>query len=97
VVTAPAMRRSTCGSASIMAGPENVKLLISRSQTLRVGQYSGQYKREREDYKQLCPSCYCRMDMKDMCRQGHLYTKTNTHVTSRGIVAALHVGKRGSG
>jgi hypothetical protein len=37
------------------------------------------------------------MDMKDMCRQGHLYTKTNTHVTSRGIVAALHVGKRGSG
>jgi hypothetical protein len=45
---------------------------------------SGQYKREREDCKQLCPSCHRRMDMKDMCRQGHLYTKTNTHVNSRG-------------
>lgn len=45
---------------------------------------SGEYKRERSDYKAMCPSCHRLFDQKDMCRKGHPYTAKTTHVNNRG-------------
>ena len=45
---------------------------------------SGNYLRERTDYKPLCPSCHRRMDMKNKCHRGHEYTKENTITNCRG-------------
>lgn len=45
---------------------------------------SGKYKREREDYKQLCPSCHRRLDHGNFCRKGHEYTIENTYIRKEG-------------
>lgn len=45
---------------------------------------SGKYRRDREDYIQLCPSCHRRMDAKNKCRKGHEYTAENTYTNNRG-------------
>jgi len=45
---------------------------------------SGEYKREREDYFVLCPSCHRLYDQKDQCRKGHPYKIETTHVNKRG-------------
>lgn len=45
---------------------------------------SGNYERERNDYKALCPHCHRLMDIKGMCRKGHTYLKETTYVNSRG-------------
>ena len=45
---------------------------------------SGNYKREREDYKQLCTSCNVRESKKDYCKNGHHFTKENTYIRPEG-------------
>ena len=37
---------------------------------------SGEYKRERSDFKQLCQSCHKKQDMSKVCKRGHLYEET---------------------
>jgi hypothetical protein len=39
---------------------------------------SGEYRRSREDYMELCPSCHHRMDWGNFCSKGHEYTPQNT-------------------
>lgn len=47
---------------------------------------SGEYKRERSDYMQLCPSCHRKFDLrKPYCKHGHLYTPETTYIDSRGF------------
>ena len=46
---------------------------------------SGKYKREIEDYIQLCPSCHRKLDLnKKICPQGHKYDEKNTYITKQG-------------
>lgn len=45
---------------------------------------SGEYKRERSDYKAMCPSCHRLFDGKNKCRKGHDYKPETTHYNSRG-------------
>lgn len=50
---------------------------------------SGDYHRERSDYKQLCPSCHRRFDNPhpNHCRRGHEFNAENTYwyVDGEGI------------
>ena len=46
---------------------------------------SGEYKRERDDYICLCPSCHRKMDLKKThCPQGHSLNEGNLKINSRG-------------
>lgn len=45
---------------------------------------SGDYKRERKDYKAMCPPCHRRFDTGNKCRKGHEYTPETTLVNNRG-------------
>lgn len=45
---------------------------------------SGEYKRDRSDYRQLCPSCHRKIDQGNYCRKGHEYTPENTYVRKEG-------------
>lgn len=46
---------------------------------------SGEYLRNREDYKVLCPSCHRKMDLKsDYCKNGHKYTIETIYITKQG-------------
>jgi len=42
------------------------------------------YKRIRDDWIQLCPSCHRKFDAKDVCRNGHRYEPGNLRIDSRG-------------
>lgn len=47
---------------------------------------SGEYKRERSDYRCLCPSCHRKMDLvSSHCKNGHL-REGNTRYNSRGHI-----------
>lgn len=45
---------------------------------------SGEYKRERWDWIQLCMSCHRKMDRKPCCRHGHIYTVENSYFRPNG-------------
>jgi hypothetical protein len=45
---------------------------------------SGEYKRNRDDYKVLCPSCHRLYDQNNKCRNGHEYKPETTHINARG-------------
>ncbi len=45
---------------------------------------SGEYKRERSDYKVLCPKCHRLFDRNNKCQKGHDYTTENTITNIRG-------------
>ncbi len=45
---------------------------------------SGEYKREREDYKAMCPRCHRLFNIKNKCRKGHEYTPETTLINIRG-------------
>lgn len=45
---------------------------------------SGEYKRERSDYKVLCPRCHRLLDQGGKCRKGHEYKPETTLVNNRG-------------
>jgi hypothetical protein len=45
---------------------------------------SGRYKREVEDYIQLCPSCHRFIDKGNYCKRGHEYTEENTYWRKEG-------------
>lgn len=45
---------------------------------------SGNYEREREDYRMLCPSCHRSMDYGNTCKRGHEFTVKNTRTTKEG-------------
>ena len=55
-----------------------------RASRLEWANISGEYKRERSDYKVLCPSCHRLMDINGKCRKGHPYTPESTKINSRG-------------
>jgi hypothetical protein len=44
---------------------------------------SGEYKREVNDYKQLCRSCHRTMDNGDLCKRGHKLTEENTSIKQK--------------
>ena len=59
---------------------------------------SGEYKRDREDYLCLCPSCHRKMDLySTTCRNGHI-RDGNTRINNRGdqvcVVCASNAYKR---
>ena len=45
---------------------------------------SGEYKRERDDYMVLCPSCHRLYDQDNKCNKGHEYKPETTHTNNRG-------------
>lgn len=45
---------------------------------------SGDYRRERSDYKVLCRSCHRLMDLGNKCRKGHEYKPETTYINTRG-------------
>ncbi|MEN6567167.1 MAG: hypothetical protein ABFC57_12805 [Veillonellales bacterium] len=45
---------------------------------------SGEYKRSRSDYMELCPSCHRLFDKGNYCKHGHEYTKENTYYRKEG-------------
>lgn len=45
---------------------------------------SGEYRRDRSDYKRVCRACHAKMDMKKECKHGHRYTKKNTFINANG-------------
>lgn len=45
---------------------------------------SGEYKRGREDYRELCPSCNVKESKKDYCKNGHPFSKENTYIRPEG-------------
>lgn len=45
---------------------------------------SGEYHRERSDYRELCPSCHRRHDYGNYCRMGHEFTQENTYIRKEG-------------
>jgi hypothetical protein len=45
---------------------------------------SGKYKRERSDYKVLCPKCHRLLDLGGKCRRGHIYKPETTLINNRG-------------
>ena len=47
---------------------------------------SGEHKRDRNDYRVLCPSCHRKMDLKsDHCRNGHPREGNTRHYSGRTI------------
>jgi len=45
---------------------------------------SGKYKRNRSDYKMLCPSCHRRADYGNKCKNGHEFDAKNTYISKSG-------------
>jgi hypothetical protein len=47
---------------------------------------SGEYRRDIEDYMELCPSCHRKHDLRksDHCKHGHEFTSDNTYIDPRG-------------
>jgi hypothetical protein len=45
---------------------------------------SGEYRRDRSDYKAMCPRCHRLFDQKNQCRKGHPYTPETTLINNRG-------------
>lgn len=45
---------------------------------------SGEYRRDKDDYKGLCPSCHRRSDYGDVCKRGHGFTEENTYWSKDG-------------
>jgi len=46
---------------------------------------SGEYKREREDWIQVCRPCHRGLDRKKYCKRGHEFTEENTRRLPNGI------------
>lgn len=46
---------------------------------------SSKYKRNKEDWKQLCPPCHARDRRTDKCKNGHERTEENTYVRASGL------------
>lgn len=45
---------------------------------------SGEYKRDMEDWTQLCPSCHRKLHKDNHCKRGHEFTKENTYICKNG-------------
>lgn len=45
---------------------------------------SGKYRRDREDYRPLCPSCHRKEHKGNYCKRGHEFTPENTYITPKG-------------
>jgi hypothetical protein len=45
---------------------------------------SGEYLRDRSDYRMLCPSCHRKEDFGNYCKRGHEYTEKNTYIRKEG-------------
>lgn len=43
-----------------------------------------QYRRVRQDWLQMCPSCHRKYDARATCPKGHMYTPQNTKLNCRG-------------
>lgn len=63
---------------------ENPKCKSVNPKRFEWANISGEYHRDREDYKQMCPSCHRRMDIGNFCRKGHEFTLANTMVRTEG-------------
>lgn len=63
---------------------ENKKCTYKNPKRYHWANLSGKYKRDRNDWMQLCPSCHIKMDKKEkiFCRNGHPQ-KDNTIVDNR--------------
>lgn len=48
---------------------------------------SGEYRRDKSDYIELCPSCHRIMDNRKghFCKHGHEFTDENTYIDPRGF------------
>ena len=56
----------------------------TKASRLEWANLSRKYKRERSDYKVLCPSCHRLLDQGGKCRKGHTYTPETTIINIRG-------------
>ncbi len=45
---------------------------------------SGEYRREVEDWIELCPTCHKKFDFKPRCVRGHLFDAKNTRIRKDG-------------
>jgi hypothetical protein len=45
---------------------------------------SGEYKRELDDWKRLCPPCHSKFDSSGVCKQGHPLTGDNAFIRPNG-------------
>lgn len=45
---------------------------------------SGEYKRNINDYRMLCPSCHRKFDYGNKCKNGHEYNSENSKINNRG-------------
>lgn len=57
---------------------------ITKVSRLEWANISKKYKRTRNDWLVLCPSCHRRYDIGNVCKRGHEFTKENTYLRKEG-------------
>lgn len=58
---------------------------------------SGEYRRERSDFRELCQSCHKKHDHGNKCKRGHEYTAANTYIRGDGnrqCRACMNIAKK---
>lgn len=67
----------------VMGRPAECSSCDKTTGTFEWSNISGEYKREKSDWRRLCPSCHRRIDINgaiDICRRGHKLTKQNIYI-----------------
>ena len=62
---------------------ENKKCNFNNPHHFEWANISGEYKRERNDWEMLCPSCHRKKDYGDYCKNGHPLFGENVYIQNR--------------